>query len=308
MRAIWPFRHVGLKLMSVAIAVLLWMVIAGEETVERGLRVPLELQQFPPGLELLGDVPTTADVRVRGVSGTLSRISPGDIVAVLDLRGARAGERLFHLTPEQVRAPFGVEVVQVTPPTVAVVFEKAASRTIPIKPAIEGRPAAGYMVGKTTADPPTVEVEGPESAVRRVTDALTEPVSVAGAVRPVQETVTVGTLDPAVRVKTQRTVQVTVQIVPAPLEQTVRDRPVHVRNLGANLMAAVVPTEVDVTLRGSREALARIRPDDATAYVDLKDMVAGDYTVTVYVDSSPDAGVARIDPAAIAVRITSAKN
>ena len=275
MRAIWPFRHIGLKLVSVAIAVLLWMVIAGEETVERGLRVPLELQQFPPGLELLGDVPTTADVRVRGVSGTLSRISPGDIVAVLDLRGARAGERLFHLTPEQVRAPFGVEVVQVTPPTVAVAFEKAASRIVPIKPATEGRPAAGYMVGKTTADPPTVEVEGPESAVHRVTDALTEPVSVAGAVRTVQETVTVGTLDPAVRVKTQRTVQVTVQIVPAPLEQTVRDRPVHVRKLGANLMATVVPTEVDVTLRGSREALARIRPDETTAYVDLTDMVAG---------------------------------
>ena len=28
MRAMWPFRHVGLKLLSVAIAVLLWMVIA----------------------------------------------------------------------------------------------------------------------------------------------------------------------------------------------------------------------------------------------------------------------------------------
>ena len=137
MRALWPFRHIGLKLLSVAIAVLLWMVIAGEETVERGLRVPLELQQFPPGLELLGDVPTTADVRVRGASGTLSRVSPGDIVAVLDLRGARAGERLFHLTPEEVRAPFGVEVVQVSPPTVAVAFEKTASRNIPIKPAVD---------------------------------------------------------------------------------------------------------------------------------------------------------------------------
>src|SRR3954464_4648967 len=89
MRAIWPFRHVGLKLISIAIAVLLWMVIAGEETVERGLRVPLELQQFPPGLELLGDVPTTAEVRVRGASGTLSRVSPGDIVVLLDLRSAR---------------------------------------------------------------------------------------------------------------------------------------------------------------------------------------------------------------------------
>ena len=308
MRAIWPFRHIGLKLLSVAIAVLLWMVIAGEETVERGLRVPLELQQFPPGLELLGDVPTTADVRVRGPSGTLSRVSPGDIVAVLDLRSARAGERLFHLTPEEVRAPFGVEVIQVSPPTVAVAFEKTASRTIPIKPAIEGKPAAGYMVGKTTADPPTVEVVGPETAVRRVTEALTEPVSVAGALGPVQETVTVGTLDPAVRVKTQRTANVAVQIVPAPLEQTVRDRPVHLRNLTANLTATVMPSEVDVTLRGDREALSRIQPDDATAFVDLAGLGAGEYTLTVYADGSRDAGVARIEPAAIQVRITSAKN
>ena len=234
MRRIWPFRHVGLKLLSVALAVLLWMVIAGEETVERGLRVPLELQQFPSGLELLGDVPTTADVRVRGASGTLGRLSPGDIVAVLDLRGARPGERLFHLTPEQVRAPFGVEVVQVTPSTVAVVFETTGTRTVPIEPAIEGKPAAGYMVGTIVVTPPSVEVVGPESAIRRVTEALTEPVSVADAQRRVEESVNVGTLDPALRVKTLRTVTVTVDIVPAPLEQTVRNRPVHLEGLAPN--------------------------------------------------------------------------
>lgn len=306
--AIWPFRHVGLKLLSVMLAVMLWMVIAGEETVERGLRVPLELQQFPPGLELLGDVPTTADVRVRGAAGTLSRLSPGDVVAVVDLRGARSGERLFHLTPEQVRAPFGVEVVQVTPSTVAVAFENAASRSVPIRPAVEGRPAPGYVVGKITADPPQVDIVGPQSAVRRVAEALTEPVSVAGAQRNVEETVTVGTVDPSLRLQTLRTARVTVQIVPAPLEQTVRNRPVHQRNLAGNLTAVVIPSDVDVTLRGNKEAFARMRPDDATAFVDLSGLGAGEYTLTVYADSSSDAGVARIEPAAIKVRITSAGN
>jgi YbbR domain-containing protein len=306
--AIWPFRHVGLKLLSIALATMLWMVIAGEETVERGLRVPLELQQFPAGLELLGDVPTTADVRVRGAAGTLSRLSPGDVVAVVDLRGARSGERLFHLTPEQVRAPFGVEVVQVTPATVAVAFEPAASRRVPIKPAIEGRPAAGYVVGKSSADPPDVEVVGPESAVRRVTEALTEPVTVTGAQQNVEETVTVGTTDPSLRLATLRTARVTVQIVPAPLEQVVRNRPVHLRNLGANLTAVVTPYDVDVTLRGNKEALSRIQPDDAMAFVDLSNLGAGDYTLTVQADSSRDAGVARIEPAAIKVRISIARN
>ena len=83
----WPFRHLGLKLWSIALAVLLWMVVAGEETVERGMRIPLELQQFPSGLELQSEAPSTVDVRVRGGSGALSRLSPVDIVAVLDLRG-----------------------------------------------------------------------------------------------------------------------------------------------------------------------------------------------------------------------------
>ena len=33
-QTIWPLRHFGLKLLSVGIAILLWMNVAGEETVE----------------------------------------------------------------------------------------------------------------------------------------------------------------------------------------------------------------------------------------------------------------------------------
>ena len=54
MKVPWPFGHFGLKAVSVGLAIALWIAVAGEETVERGLRVPLELQQFPPGLELQG--------------------------------------------------------------------------------------------------------------------------------------------------------------------------------------------------------------------------------------------------------------
>jgi hypothetical protein len=176
-----PFRHFGLKLVSLGLAVVLWMAVSGEETVERGLRVPLEFQQFPAGLEIQGEAPSTVDVRVRGTSGALSRMSTGDIVAVLDLHAARPGSRLFPVTPEQVRAPFGVEVVQVTPPSIALVFEISATKAVRVVPAIEGRPAPGYVVGKVTVDPEAVDVVGSETAVKRATEVLTEPVSIAGA-------------------------------------------------------------------------------------------------------------------------------
>lgn len=303
----WPFRHLGLKLLSLGLAILLWMTVAGEATVERGLRVPLELQQFPAGLEVIGDVPTSVDVRVRGASGTLSRVSAGEVVAMLDLRGARPGRRLFPLTPEQVKAPFGVDIVQVTPSAIAMAFEPSASRQVPVIPSVDGRPAPGYVVGQTTSDPAVVEVVGPESAVRRATEALTEPVSIAGARDRVRETVTVGVIDPSLRLKNARPATVTVQILPAPLERTLRSRPLHLRNVAAVLEAEATPPVVDVTLRGSRDALNRVDPDDVVAYVDVAGLGPGEYTLAPHADASRDAGVTRIEPSTVKVRITSGK-
>ena len=144
------------------------MVVAGEETVERGLRVPLELQQFPAGLELQGEAPTIVDVRVRGASGTLSRVAPGDVVAVLDLRGARPGRRLFQLTPEQVRAPFGVRgrPGHAAEPSrwCSRPRRRARCRSCPPSKASRRRVTSS---ARSTVEPPTVEVVGPESAVKQ---------------------------------------------------------------------------------------------------------------------------------------------
>lgn len=307
MRRPWPFQHLGLKILSLALAVLLWMAVAGEQTVERGLRVPLELQQYPSGLEVTGDLPTTVDVRVRGASAALSRVAAGEVVAVLDLRGARPGRRLFPLTPEQVRVPFGVEVVQVTPSAIAITFEPSASRELPVVPSIEGRPAPGYIVGRRISDPAVVEIVGPQSAVRQATEALTEPISIAGARQPVRETVTIGVADPVLRLKNPKPATVMVDIVPAPLERTLRGRALHLRNLASALQAEATPEVVDVTLRGRRDALDQIEPDEVVAYVDVAGLGPGEYTLTAHADATLDAGVARIEPSTVKVRITSGK-
>lgn len=301
------FGNAWLKLLSLGIALGLWMVVSGQETVERGLRVPLELTQVPAGLELLGDVPATVDVRVRGASGTLSRVAAGDVVAVLDLHTAQTGRRLFPLTPDQVRVPFGVEIMQVLPSAVTMAFEPSTSREVPIAPAVDGRPAPGYMIGALSSEPRAVEVIGPESAVKRATEVVTEPVSVAGARAAVKQTVIIGLLDPALRLKSARSAAVTVQIVPAPLERTLRNEPVHLRHLGAGLQAESVPPAVDLTVRGNRETLSHVAADDIAAFVDLAGLGPGQYSLTVHADSSRDAGVTRVNPESVQVRILSGK-
>jgi len=209
-----PFRNFGLKFLSTTIACLLWLLVAGERVVERVMRAPVEFQNLPAGLELVGIPPDTVEVRLRGSSGALSRMASGDMAAVLDLRTARPGRRLFHVTPTQITVPYGIEVVQVGPSTLPVEFEMTGFRTVPIEPVVEGKPADGFEVTKVTTEPQTVEVTGPESALRRLANAVTEPVSVADENRSVKDSVTIGVPDASLRLRAPQSAVVTVTIAP----------------------------------------------------------------------------------------------
>jgi YbbR domain-containing protein len=298
-----PFRHLGLKIIAIALASLLWLTVAGEHIVERSLRVPLEFRNIPEALEIVGNTPDSVDVRLRGSSAVLSRIQQGEIVAVLDLSTARSGSRLFHIRNDEVRAPFGVEVSQVVPSTLALELEKSARRFVPVVPAIEGEPAPGFVVGRYVADPPTVEIVGPDSHVRQVAEATTEPVSVKDARSRVRDGVTVGVADSSVRLTQAQSANVTVEIWPAPVEKRMPDVPVRWRNLGNGLRAQVSPQLVHVTVRGSKDPLAQLRGDSVQAFVDLAGLGAGRYNLRVQVDPAESFGVVAIDPAVVSVTI-----
>ena len=64
---------------------------------------------------------------------------------MLDLASARSGSRLFHIRNDEVRTPFGVEVTQVLPATLAIDLEKSTRRTVPVKPALEGDVAGNRL-------------------------------------------------------------------------------------------------------------------------------------------------------------------
>jgi len=298
-----PLQNFGLKIVSIFIALLLWLIVAGEQPAERALRVPLELRNLPADMEVV-ELPLEAvDVRVRGPSSTLSRLAPGDLVAVLDLQSAKPGPLLFHVTPEQVRAPFGVEVAQVSPPTMALRFETSASRSVPIAPAVVGEVAPGYVVSKVTTEPATIEVVGPQSVISQMSEALTEPVSVEGAVKPVRVPVTVGATSPNVRLKTPQRAIVTVTVVPAPTEKMLDRVPVHLRNVAPGLTAQALPPVLSIRVRGSEESLARLRSDAVTAFVDLSGLGVGVYELPVRVDPTTGFGVAGMKPAVVQILI-----
>lgn len=298
-----PFRNIGLKFLSICIAGLLWLVVAGDRVVERAVRVPIEFQNLPSGLEIVGDPPESVDVRLRGSSGALGRLGAGDLAAVIDLRNARPGRRLFHLTAGEINVPYGIEVVQVAPATLPIAFENSIVRIAKVQPSIEGLPAPGYEVGTVTVDPPTVEVVGPESNLRGLDEAMTEAISVANATRPIREVVTIGVADPAVRLRTPQTASVVVQIVPGSSLKVVRDVPVQIQGLVPGLRGRLTPSTISVAVRGTESAVTALTPSTVGAEVDARGLAPGEHQVSVRIAPDPGLTIEGIEPATLRLRI-----
>jgi YbbR domain-containing protein len=168
---------------------------------------------------------------------------------------------------------------------------------------LDGEPAPGFVVGKVTSDPPAVEVAGPESRLKQLTGATTEPVTVDGKREKFSDQVTVGVTDSAVRLVQAQNARVTVEILPAPVEHELAGVPVRMRNLGQGLSASVQPTLTRVTVRGRREAINDLRAGSIEAFVDLAGLAPGRYNLRVQVDPSQTFGVSSIDPAVVDVII-----
>lgn len=297
------FRNFGLKVLSIALAALLWGLVAGQREAERALRVPLEYRNIPEHLELLGEPASLVDVRVRGSSGVLGELRAADLVAVLDLRTARSGRRLFHLVPGDIAVPAGVKVLQVTPSTLPLVFEESAQRTVPVVPDLDGDPASGFVVGRVITTPPTVEVVGPASAVQQVVEATTEPVNIAGATAPVRDTVTIGLPESAARLRTPQTGTVTVEIVPAPVERTIAGVGVELRGLSRGRRGAVKPALVTVVVSGGPRAIEQLTRGNIDVFADLTGFSAGRYNLPVKYQAPSGVTVVRVEPATLDVTI-----
>ena len=298
-----PFRNFGMKMMALFIAGLVWFTMGGEYLVERIVQVPLEMRNRPERLELVGNPPDQVEVRLSGSSGLLSRLQPGDIVAILDLGAARPGSRLFHLRTDEIRTPFGVTVSQVIPQTVSLAFEVGESRVVTIRGDVEGEPAPGFVLGPVTVTPNSVEVIGPSSDLHALREATTEPVSIDGAREHVVQMVTVGVDDSALRLRQPLSAEIRVEILPAAIERTMSGVAVAMRNLPAGTTAASTPAAIDVFVRGSREALASLDASRVAAFVDLAGLRAGRYNLPVRIDPSRAFGVSRIEPAVVEIVI-----
>lgn len=209
----YVFRNIGLKLVSLAAAVVLWTLIATEPEMETSINVPVEFHNVPKDLEILADQQSSVHLQVKGPSGKVRSLNPADVAVVLDLvRVHQPGFRTFTLDSSQIVLPRGITLVRSIPSQMRLVFEKRLSRDVRVLPRFSGSYAQGYEIDDYSVDPRTLKVVGPESRVALLDYVSTDPIDLSGTIGSGRYPTTAFLNDPYLRFENLKHVWVSVQM------------------------------------------------------------------------------------------------
>lgn len=172
------FENFRLKLLALVFSFALWFFVAGQSNTEVGFLVPLGFKSMPRDLVMTGTPPGEIEVRVMGPKLFINNLSPTQIIAELDLAGAKEGLNTYRLTIKDVITPMGVEVVKLRPNSVDIRMDRVVRVTLPVKPRLNGRPAPGYRVAGIVVTPSSVTATGVRKEIREIGFINTHPVDI----------------------------------------------------------------------------------------------------------------------------------
>jgi YbbR domain-containing protein len=176
------FHNFWWKLLAVAIAVVLWALVASEPELSEFATVRLEYRNLLDDLEISSDPVSSVSLELRGPSGVLRGAGDGiQPAVVLDMSDVRPGERTFTIGEGNVKLARGVRMVRAIPSEVRFLFERRLVRRVPVAVRFTGQGQNGYTVAHQSVTPDRLEIAGPASRVARIAAAVTDPVDLSSA-------------------------------------------------------------------------------------------------------------------------------
>ncbi len=247
--------------------------------------VPVSVQVLgQPALGYQAGAPRPALARVQ-VSGPRSQVAVAAMaVGKLQIDGVRqsveALVRLVAVDPQGKPLPaLQVEPAQIT--VTVPVEQRLGFRELPVRVALQGRPARGYQLTEISVDPPTVTLTGDPQRLEEIGSYVsTEPINLSEARGELMAEVPLRLPAGVALVGSPSTVQVRLQVEPILSTQVFQQVPIIVEGLRPGMSVRLSPEAVDVILRGPLPYVENLRPDELRVWIDVGDLERGTYTLT----------------------------
>ena len=301
-----------LKLAALALAVMLWTAVRIESPVRQNVtNVPVEVDLDDGEWALSGDpVPATVEVRVNGTTRDLLRLANDRPRVVIPIENVIGRDSSLAIRREWVRFSegAGVQVEDVQPGSIRLMFERMESLTLPFVVSSRGTPGSRMaLAAELRAAPPRGVVKGPGGLLEGLVEIPLESLDLSRIAEDGVYAVRIDTLRMSGLLVDPEVVDVSVRLDSA-VERVFSQVAVQLEGPVEGLL--MEPSTVSVSIWGARSlleglnslalrAVARTEPGDSLP-------PGGEMTLAIIIEGAPQPS--RVVPEVDSVTVRFAKS
>jgi len=164
----WFLKNIDIKLLSLFLAIILWLYIAGGENpmVENFIDIPLT--QINLGEDLvIKEFPVNVSVGIKGPKNIINNISSHQVNGIVNFSEI-SKEGLYKLKVE-VAPPKKTQITRIIPSEIKVEVEKVLTKGVEVQYSLIGVPEKGYsLTDEPQFNPSKVKIIGAQSVLENI--------------------------------------------------------------------------------------------------------------------------------------------
>ncbi|MBM4357457.1 MAG: YbbR-like domain-containing protein [Deltaproteobacteria bacterium] len=260
------FENFGLKVLSLLVALGFYASMHTASNAQRTLQVPIVADMPARGGSrvLVSELPQTLSVTIEGPRSQLDGLEERLDPIPLNLRDER-DDTVRFVASMIAGLPRTARVTRIIPEALDIRWENVVERELEVQAPIAGQLAKGLEIrGEVSLNPRAVKVRGPESTVKAIQLARTEPFEIGGLGEGKFERNLALAAPPAKAVFAQPFVTATLEVAQ---KLATRELQAKVQVIGLPRGRAE-PAVVRVLLSGAPERIGSMRPESVLVRVD----------------------------------------
>ena len=169
---IWFLKNIDIKLLSLFLAIILWLYIAGGENpvVENFIDISLTQTNLSEDLAIK-EFPANVSVGIKGPKNIINNISPNQISGIVNFSEI-SKEGLYKLKVE-VAAPKSTQITRIIPSEIKVEVERILTKEVEVEYSLIGIPEKGFsLADEPQFNPSKVKIIGAQSVLESIKQTI----------------------------------------------------------------------------------------------------------------------------------------
>lgn len=276
-------------IIALLLALTVWIYSYELNTKTLEINIPLEIK-LPAGFVLLGvgetekNITTPSRLAQRNISveiaGPTAVMEKQNIEKIRAIYEVKISELEANLTSLNLAIKLSadniltnnplIKVLKIYPTEVNIYYDKLVSKVVRVKANVEINVAKGFHIQDIRVNPSMVEILGPQRIVSNIDEISLDKVKFT---EPISHTFTfTSRVTPEIEgvpVVCNEKINLEVVVVPELVTKTFKLPVYHLSMPNSNFKVSIIPEEVDITIKGTKEKIEHFNVEKVKVYIDL---------------------------------------